>query len=166
VSDDRSATYNQTFLPSKLAVGENYATVSQILECDDLPQATLHIPHWRIAGSPAAIRVRALSLSERDQVQKAGDATAQYCLTWQLACVIPQFNADQANRLASKNPIAVEQGARFIWLLASLDQEWIEDVVTRRTDAPAAGAAPTGEADTDASAAANPDDSARLRRVA
>jgi len=163
---DRDATYPSTLIPTRLAAGEEYASVSQILECDDLPQATLHIPHWRIGGKPAAIRVRALSLSERDQVQRVSDATAQYCLTWQLACIMPQFNQDQANRLASKNPIAVEQGARFIWLLAALDQEWIEDVVTRRTDAPPAEPAPAADADTDAGSAANPDDPARLRRVA
>lgn len=155
MSDDRSATHPQTLLPSRLAAGAEYATTAQILECDDLPQVTLHIPHWRMW-----IRVRALSLSERDQVQKANDTTAQYCLTWQLACVAPQFNQDQAARLTSKNPIAVEQVARFIWLLASLDQEWIEDVVTRRTDAPATTAG------ADESSAADPADSPRIRRVA
>lgn len=163
---DRSATHSQTLLPSKLAAGEDYASVTHILECEDLPQATLHIPHWRIGGKPAAIRVRALSLSERDRVQREQDATAQYCLTWQLCCVMPRFTTDQANRLAEKNPIAIEQVARFIWLLASLDQEWIEHVVETRTDAPAAEAESAATADTDAGSAADSDDSPRMRRVA
>ena len=163
---DRDATYPQTLLPSTLAAGEDYASVSQILECDDLPQATLHIPHWRVNGKPAAIRVRAPSLSERDQIQKAGNATAQYCLTWQLCCVMPRFTTDQANRLSEKNPNAVEQGARFMWLLAALDQEWIADVVQQRTDAPPAQPPPPADADADADSGTDSGDAARLRRVA
>lgn len=146
------ATYAQTFLPSRLASGEEYATVSQILECDDLPQSTIHIPHWRINGKPAAVRVRALSLRERDQVQREQDVIKQYCLTWQIACIAPTFNQDQAARLESKNPHAVEQGARFIWLLSALDQDWIDHVVTTQT------AAPADAAGTERGAAADPDD--------
>src|SRR5690242_20043554 len=96
---DRSATHRQTLLPGRLAAGEEYASVSQILECEDLPQPTIHIPHWRIGGKPAAIRVRAPSLIERDQIQKAKDAVAQYCLTWQLCCIMPRFTSDQASKL-------------------------------------------------------------------
>jgi hypothetical protein len=149
---DPNVTYPQTFLPSRLAAGEDYATVGQILACDDLKQATLHIPHWRIDGKPAAIRVRALSLTERDRVQKEDDIVTQYCLTWQLGCVAPSFTADQAAGLADKNPHAVEQGARFIWLLAALDQDWIDHVVTTNTAAPAVEAPADREPGTDSDA--------------
>jgi hypothetical protein len=154
-----NVTHPQTFIPSRLQAGEDYATVGQILECDDLPHATLHVPHWRINGKPAAIRVRALSLVERDRVQREEDTVAQYCLTWQLGCTAPTFTADQAARLADKNPEAVEQGARFIWMLSALDQEWIDHVVTAQTNAePAPPESVT-------SAAADTPASARARRV-
>jgi len=156
---DPSVTHPQTFLPSRLTAGEDYATVSQILGCDDLPHATLHIPHWRVNGAPVAIRVRALSLMERDRVQRESDAVAQYCLTWQLACVVPTFTEAQANQLADKNPHAVEQGARFMWLLSALDQDWIDHVVTTQTAAPAA------DAPTDERSAADPDNHPRARRM-
>jgi len=154
-----SITHPQTFMPSKLAAGEEYASVEAILQCSDLPHATLHIPHWRIGGVSLAIRVRALSLVERDRVQREEDTVAQYCLTWQLACVVPTFTPEQANALANKNPHAVEQAARFIWLLSALDQEWIDHVVSTATDAPpiATGA--------DASPAADTGQTIRARRV-
>ena len=156
---DSPITHPQALIPSKLAPGEEYATISQILECVDLPHATLHVPHWRVAGAPMAVRVRALSLVERDRVQREEDTVAQYCLTWQLACVVPTFTPEQANALAHKNPHAVEQVARFIWILSALDQEWIDRVVTTSTDAEPA--AP----DADARAAANTPARERTRRV-
>lgn len=157
---DRPVTYPQTFVPSKLAAGEEYASVAAILECDDLPQATLHIPHWRINGKEAAVRVRALSLEERERVQKEPSIVEQYCLTWHLGCVNPPLTIDQAKALRSKNPHAVEQGAEFIWLLSALDQEWIAHVVETQTRAEPAP--PADEPD----AAADERPTARVRRVA
>jgi hypothetical protein len=151
---DSPITHATTFIPSTLRAGEEYATVEQILMCTDLPHATLHVPHWRIGGVELAVRVRALSLIERDRVQREEDAVAQYCLTWQLACVAPTFTPEQANALANKNPHAVEQVARFIWLLSALDQDWIDHVVTTQTDAPAADAGANASAGADRRAAA------------
>jgi hypothetical protein len=130
-------THPDYLLPSRLAAGEEYASVGAILECDDLLQATLHIPHWKIGGKEAAVRVRALSLSEREQVQRCATVVEQYCLTWQLGCVAPTFSQEQATALARKNPHAVEQGALFIWTLAALDQEYIDRVVQQETGAEA-----------------------------
>lgn len=156
---DSPITHATTLIPSRLAAGEEYATVSQILAVEDLPHATLHVPHWRVAGAPMAIRVRALSLIERDRVQREDDTVAQYCLTWQLACVVPTFTPEQANALANKNPHAVEQVARFIWILSALDQEWIDRVVTTNTDAPPVTAS------SDAGAAADTPTRERARRM-
>lgn len=128
-------TYPDVLMPSKLAAGEAYASVTAILECDDLPQATLHIPQWRINGAEAAVRVRALSLLERDRIQQAKTVVEEYCLTWHIGCMVPAFNMDQANALAQKNPHAVEQGALFIWTLSALDQEKIDRVVQHQTGA-------------------------------
>ena len=157
---DRPITHPQTFVPSRLAAGEDYASVAAILECSDLPEATLHIPHWRIGGKAAAVRVRALSLEERERVQQVQSTMDQYCLTWHLGCLNPPLTIEQANALRRKNPHAVEQGANFIWLLSALDQEWIAHVVETQTNAPPAEAADDGEP------AADRDDSPRVRRVA
>jgi len=154
-----TVTYPQAFIPSKLAADETYATVEQILLCSDLPQATLHIPHWRIGGVAVAVRVRALSLVERDLVQRETDTVEQYCLIWQLGCVVPTFTQAQANQLAEKNPHAVEQGASFIMTLSALNQDWIDHVVTTQTNAPAASAS------AEPGAAADPSHRARARRL-
>lgn len=153
-------SYPTSLAPSKLAAGEEYASVTQILECDDLPQATLHIPHWRIRGAPAAIRVRALSLEERERVQQEKTIADQYCLTWHLGCISPPFTPEQAQALRRKNPIAVESGANFIWTLSALNQDWIEHVVQQQTSAEP----PSAEGEL--SAAADTNDSPRVRRVA
>lgn len=157
---ERQATYPQMFVPSKLAAGEEYASVTQILECDDLPQSTLHIPHWRIGGKDAAVRVRALSLEERERVQKEPSVMDQYCLTWHLGCLNPPMTIEQANALRRKNPHAVEQGANFIWLLSALDQEWIAHVVETQTNSEPEIAADEPDA------AADDRPAARVRRVA
>lgn len=138
---DPQITHPQQFLPSALAAGESYAGVAAILECDDLPQVTLHIPYWRIGGKPAAIRVRALSLSERDRVLRETEVVAQYCLVMQIACVVPTFTEDQANRLADKNAFAVEPIVQMILRLGALREDWIEHVVAIQTAAPAPQAA-------------------------
>lgn len=155
-----SVTHPSSLAPSPLAAGEEYASVTQILECEDLPHATLHIPHWRIRGKPAAIRVRALSLDERERVQLEKTTADQYCLTWHLGCVSPTFTVEQAQALKRKNPIAVESAVSFIWNLSALNQEWIDHVVQAQTGADAAPAA------SDDRAAADPESAARVRRVA
>lgn len=158
--DDSRVTYAE-LAPARLAAGAEYATVSQILGADDLQQTSVYVPHWR-----AWIRVRALCLSEREQIQKAPTLEAQYCVTWQLGCVVPRFTSDQAQRLVEKNPEAVEKVARLIWFLAAIDQDWIERVVEARTDAEPAEVAPIPDADADAGSRADTAHPARVRRVA
>lgn len=141
---DPSITHTTTFLPSRLAAGEEYATVTQLLECDDLKQITLHIPHWRINGKPAAIRVRALSLSERERILRETETTAQYCLAMQIACVVPTFTEDQAARLADKNAFAIEPIVQMILRVGALREDWIDHVVSIQTGAPAPQTAADG----------------------
>lgn len=150
-------TYPDTLLPSRLGTGEDYASVTQILQCEDLPASTVHIPHWRVNGKPAAIRVRAASLADMDAIGRESGAM-QYIVTIRRCCVAPAWTEEQAAGLWEKNPQAVEQIARFIWLLGSLDQEWIDATVQSLT-----GAEPPAAAAPDPSAAAS---RARVRRVA
>lgn len=153
-------TYPDTLMFSRLGDGEQYATVTQILQCEDLPEATVHIPHWRVNGKPAAIRVRAPSLAHLDQIGRAEAGAAQFITTIQLCCVVPSWTAEQAAALWDKNPHAVEQIARFAWILGTLDHDWIDTTVQQLTGA---APAPTEEP-TERAAPANP--RSRVRRVA
>lgn len=125
------ATYPDTLLPSRLAAGEDYASASAILAFDDRPTATIHIPHW----GGAAIRVRAPSLADMEQIGQAAPGADQYITTIRLCCVLPAFNAEQAEQLRDKSAQAVEQIARFIWVLGTLDHDWIARVVQTETPA-------------------------------
>lgn len=136
------ATYPDTLLPSRLAAGEDYASASAILACDDLPQTTIHIPQWRVGGRPAAIRVRAPSLEDMDAIGQQAAGAAQYVETLRRCCVVPSFNQEQAEQLLGKSAQAIEQIARFIWVLGTLDQDWIDRVVQTQTGAEAAPEAP------------------------
>jgi hypothetical protein len=154
-------TYPDVLMPSKLAAGEEYASLAQIVMCDDRPQATIHVPQWRVDGKPAAIRVRALSLSQKERInrestaQGAFSSQAQTLATIREGCVSPAFDREQAEALAEKSFHALEQIANFVWTLSALDQEWIERVVQTATGAePAADDQP----------AATP--RGRIRRVA
>lgn len=142
MTDDDRITYPDTLMPGRLAAGADYASVQQILMAEDLPQATLHIPHWR-----AWIRVRAPSLSDMEQIGQAAAGADQYITTIRLCCVAPTFTPEQAEALRDKNPQAIEQIARFVWLLSSLKYDWIERVVQTETGADAAPTpAPTARA--------------------
>ena len=128
-----------TLLPTRLESGEEYATVGAILAADDRSHATIRIPQW----GNAALRVRALSLAQRDAVDRASlradgsiDSVKQITETLRLGCVVPQFSAAQA-----------EQIARFILGLSVLDQDYIETVVQQLSGARPAAAPDTAEHD-------------------
>ena len=131
--------------PSKLEAGEEYASVSDIMDTIDLPEATIKIPHWRKNGKPMAVRVRALSILQREAIQKEStgkDGTVNHIAeieaTWREGCVTPKFDLIQAARLRHKNGAALEQGAAFIWSLSLLDQEMIDATVQALAGAPPA----------------------------
>lgn len=158
-------TYPDVLMPSRLQAGEEYASLAQIVMVDDRPQATIHVPQWRIDGKPAAIRVRALSLSQKERINResivdgAFSAQAQTLITIREGCIIPAFDREQADALAEKSFHALEQIANFIWTLSALDQEWIERVVRAAT-----GAEPPAADEPVAQKAAAP--RGRIRRVA
>jgi hypothetical protein len=140
-------THPDQLLPARLEAGEDYASVTQILLVSDLPVATLKIPHWR----NAAIRVRAPSLADMEAIGRETGAR-QYIVTIRRCCVAPVWTDEQAEGLWGKNPNAVEQIARFCWVLGALDQEWIDATVADLTGAaaapdPAVAADPAAESD-------------------
>jgi len=125
-----------TLLPTALTLGEDYATIADILECDDLPQATIRVPQWKRRGQPVAIRVRGLSLVQRDKVANESrradgtvDSVAQIEATLREGVLVPKFDLATASRLRQKNPVALEQIANFILALSALDQDFIDATV-------------------------------------
>lgn len=131
--------------PGKLEPGDDYATVEDIMGSNDLTEATVKVPQWRKHGKPLAIRVRALSLAQREAVQKEStnkdgtvDHIAEIEATLREGCVMPRFDILQASRLRHKNGAALEQIATFIWSLSSVDQELIDATVQALSGAPAA----------------------------
>ena len=130
--------------PTTLDAGEAYATVDDVLNASDLPEATIRVPQWKRNGTPLAIRVRALSLAQREAIQReskqGADVMAQLEATLREGCVMPKFDVLQAARLRHKNGHALEQVAAFIWALSTIDQELIDATVQALSGAAAAPA--------------------------
>ncbi len=125
-----------SFLPTKLDAGEEFASVDDIFNSTDLPEATIKIPRWKKNGKPLAIRVRALSLVQREAIAKEStrkdgsiDVVAQIEATLREGCVMPRFDILQAGRLRHKNGAVLEQIANFIWSMSAIDQDLIDATV-------------------------------------
>ena len=138
-------------VPTTLQAGEGYASVDDILACSDLAEATIRVPHWKRNGAQLVLRVRALSLEQKDAVLRESrgkdgqlDEVAQICATLREGCMVPRFTAAQAEQLRTKNPTALDQVAKFIWTLSALDQELIDALVQQLTGAAPAPAAGDG----------------------
>lgn len=144
-----------SLLPTSLAAGEDYASVDDILSSDDLPQATVRVPQWTRKGKPVAIRVRALSLVQREQIDREStrkdgsiDTVAQIEATLREGVLVPKFDINTSARLRHKNGNALEQIASFIWALSALDQDLIDAAVQAISGAaapPADDAADAGD---------------------
>lgn len=126
-----------------------YASAADLLGADDLQQKDLTVPGWKVAGVPAKIRVRGLTLPERESVLlgswKDGKQEELLLVAGYLrhGIVKPELTADQALALAQKHAGTVAYVARFIQDLTNLDYDLIEAVarslITER------GEADTGE---------------------
>jgi hypothetical protein len=152
-------------LPSSLAAGETYASVSDILEVQDLAEATIHVPFWTGRdGKPLALRVRGLSLEQQDQVRmlaarKVDKRDRQHgvtqhwptfvAMTLHFGLTAPSLTPEQALALFRKNAEAVESICSFIWLLSAVAQDVIDTIVTTLARV---------EAGADDAPAAEPDD--------
>lgn len=128
--------------PTKLKDGEEYASVDDILACSDLAEAIIRVPHWKRNGAQLVLRVRALSLEQKDLVLRESrtkdgqlDEVVQTCATLREGCMVPRFTAAQAEQLRTKNPTALNQVATFIWTLSALDQDLIDGLVQQLTGA-------------------------------
>ena len=143
-----------TLLPTSLELGEQYCSIADIFETDDIPQATIRVPQWKSHGRAVAIRVRGLSLMQREIVARESAQTdgtinnvAQIEATIREGVLVPKFDLATASRLRHKNPLALQQIAEFIWALSALDQQFIDSVVidlAQAAPAPDASAEPSG----------------------
>ncbi len=137
-----------TLLPTRLRDGEDYTTVDDILTCQDLPEAVIRVPQWRRNGKALAIRVRALSLVQKEAILAAArksdgtiDEVVQIEATLREGIVLPRFDPITAEKLRHKNPDALDQIFRMIWTLSALNQELIDAVVAEQTGAESADGA-------------------------
>lgn len=129
--------------PTKLEAGEAYASVEDILLAADLPEAVIRVPYWRKNGQSLALRVRALSLEQKDRILQECrrpngtiDEVKQLEGTLREGILVPRFDANTAERLRHKNPEALDQVFSTIWTLSALDQDTIDAVVAAETGAP------------------------------
>lgn len=119
-----------------LAAGEDYASVGDLLAADDLPQDTLTVWGWKKNGGPMKIRVRGLSLTEREEVRGRAwlpngmrDNVALFVGYLQRGIVVPQLNEEQARQLAEKHAATVQQIADYISYLTEMDYDAVTAIV-------------------------------------
>jgi hypothetical protein len=146
-----------SLLPTKLQPGEDYASVEDVLNCSDLPEATIRVAGWKKNGNPLVLRVRGPSLEQRELISREStrkdgttDPVAEIVATIRECCLLPKFSIAQAQQLREKNGNVAEQIARFCWNLGALDQDYIDGIVQQLAGAdpaPAAdaAAAPAGD---------------------
>lgn len=142
--------------PTPLPSGEAYATMAELLVCDDLPAMDV-VPGLRLTdgrldpfwtrpdGSPLTIRVRALSFKERREVHLAAkDDDAQAVLETCLRGIIqPPITAEQLVVLEQRHPAALDAIAETIWALGAFTATMVATEVRRLAGlAPDPGLAP------------------------
>lgn len=130
--------------PASLESGEDFARLDDILTCQDIPEITIRVPWWRRKGKPMPVRVRGLDLDQQDQVRTAAArAVAEQDrargvrqhwptfvrMTLALGLISPALTYEQAAKLTRKNAKACEQIANFIWVISSVEQERIDEIV-------------------------------------
>lgn len=128
--------------PTTLAAGEAYASVEDILLANDLPEMIVRVPRWKRNGASLALRVKALSLVQKEAVLRESrrpdgsiDTIVYTEATIREGCIMPRFDANTAERLRLKNPTDLDLIVQTIWTLSALDQDIIDAVVTEQTGA-------------------------------
>lgn len=117
---------------SGLDQGEDYASAADLLAADDLPQHTLTVWGWKKNGAALKVRVRGLTLVEREAVRAAAwlptglrDIAVLYAGYLRHGMVVPSLNDEQARQLTEKHAATVEQIADYISALTELDYDAI-----------------------------------------
>src|SRR6185436_4370747 len=100
---------------STLETGEDYAGIADLLAADDLPQHTLTVWGWKKNGAPLKVRVRGLSLTEREQVRATAwldngmrDNVRLYTGYLRYGMVVPPLTDEQAAQMMAKHAGTVQ----------------------------------------------------------
>lgn len=136
------------------APGAAYASYADLIAADDLPHESLTVWGWKANGAPLVVRVRGLSLEERETVLLAATnrATGMYDLTkltigyLRYGLVVPALTDEQAKALAQKHAGTVQQVADYIKALTELDYGQIQAVAEQLAGLGAADAPDTAPA--------------------
>lgn len=131
-----------------------YASYADLIAADDLPHESLTVWGWKANGAPLVVRVRGLSLEERETVLLAATnrATGMYDLTkltigyLRYGLVVPSVTDEQAKALAQKHAGTVQQIADYIKALTELDYGQIQAVAEQLAGVGAADASDTAAA--------------------
>jgi hypothetical protein len=118
---------------STLDNGEDYASAGDILNADDLPHTTVTVWGWKANGGPLKLRVRGLSLAQRETVRATTwredgrrDTVALIVGYLRYGVVVPSLNDEQARQIAEKHAGTVEQLSDYINMLTELDYGHVE----------------------------------------
>lgn len=123
--------------PTLLASGE-YASVNDLLEQADLLEQDVEIKRWHRNGRALRVRVKALNLVQQDAIHLAALVKHKKTGLWEadrsIFCAqtlmeglrMPSLDLAQAQALVRKNPVVINSLVDFIWALAALDLETLE----------------------------------------
>lgn len=138
--------------PTTLLPGEQYATVADIRDVQDLATMPVEVPQWRHAdGAAFKLLVRAPSFREATEIDAAArtadgeDDHAAFVLESCLRIIVePRFTRAQLEILRDKNPDALDAICDTGWRLIRLSARAVEAEIRKLADlAPAAPPAPS-----------------------
>ena len=105
---------------------------------DDLLEEDVTIKRWHRNGRPLKLRVKALNIEQQDAIHQAALAKNKKTGEWESVGIVfwaetltravrvPALDLAQARSLAQKNPVIVKALVDFIWALAALDADLLE----------------------------------------
>ncbi len=111
-----------------------YASAADLLAADDLKHLDVMVDGWKVAGVPARIRVRGLTLPERETVMlgrfKDGKEDEVLLAAGYLRFGVekPALDEEQALALAQKHAGTVTYVAKLIQGLTDLDYDLIQAI--------------------------------------
>lgn len=151
-------------LPTRLADGEDYPSVDELMALGGLVACTVRVPFWRRAdGADVPVRVsgldlptqeairlqaaRAVKKEDRERgVRQHGPTFAAATLAAALAA--PRLTFEQAMALVrGRHAAGVELLVNFIWAISAVDQETVDAIVAAEAEAELAAEAPADELD-------------------
>lgn len=111
------------------ATTTEYASYADLVAADDLPHESLTVWGWKVNGAAVNVRVRGLSLEEREIVQMTAlirtqgiyDTSKMTIGYLRYGMVVPSLTDEQAKALAQKHAGTVQQLADYIKVLTELD---------------------------------------------